>query len=86
MATTTTTDEDRRAAAETHRLGRQVLDDAATVLGTRRRLDGLLLDSLSAPGLGTAQLSKLDAFMHGPDLARGRQALARCARAGGVLA
>lgn len=77
-------DETERAITrETHRLGRQVIDDAAAVLGARRTLDGLLLSSLAAPGLGGVELRALESYMRSADLTRGQQALARCARAGG---
>lgn len=51
--------------------------DAACVLSTRSRLDGLARDVLTAPGLASTEVSKLVDFATSGPLVRGVEALQR---------
>lgn len=51
--------------------------DAAAALAVRVRLDELLLDALATPGLGEDALARLETFLRGERLERGRRAWSR---------
>ena len=58
-----------------------VFADSGCVLATRQRLDGLVLDVLSAPGMGGEALQRLDRFLDSEQLRRGADAWARLSAA-----
>lgn len=58
-----------------------LLGDAGTVLAARQKLDGLLLDVLSTPGLAPAAVTRLREYIGGDALARAHAALTRLSAA-----
>lgn len=54
-----------------------LLGDAGTVLAARQKLDGLLLDVLSTPGLAPAAVTRLREYIGGDALSRAHAALTR---------